>query len=159
MHLFAFVYPFIATVKCISDDNTKKGGEATSDSTDWLMYWGKQRLLVSSNYGYLWLAVTIRLSTQSSRIPVSVRNTDISRSHTLTLQYLKKQLYTDYVWYLPQLCMVFSECWIHLPTSSCTGFPSSPLLSWHSSSGAGLPPLRVRHIYLLHSAYHKCLQL
>jgi hypothetical protein len=45
VHLFAFVYPFIATVKCISDDNTKKGGEVTSDSTDWLMYWGKQRFL------------------------------------------------------------------------------------------------------------------
>mmetsp|Transcript_25165 Transcript_25165/g.24101 ORF Transcript_25165/g.24101 Transcript_25165/m.24101 type:complete len:179 (-) Transcript_25165:326-862(-) len=34
VHLFAFVYPFIATIKCIE----KTGGEP-DELTEWLMYW------------------------------------------------------------------------------------------------------------------------
>ena len=40
VHLFAFVYPFIATVKCMESGSKK--GDATQDNTDWLMYWGKE---------------------------------------------------------------------------------------------------------------------
>ena len=39
MHLFAFIYPFIATIKCIEAGTTKKDDDL--DHTDWLMYWGK----------------------------------------------------------------------------------------------------------------------
>lgn len=42
VHLFAFVYPFIATIKCIEAGVPKKGEVSTTlDNTDWLMYWGK----------------------------------------------------------------------------------------------------------------------
>jgi hypothetical protein len=40
VHLFAFVYPFIATVKCMESGSKK--GDSTQDNTDWLMYWGKE---------------------------------------------------------------------------------------------------------------------
>lgn len=68
-------------------------------------------------------------------------------------QYIEHDYsYVNSFWNFSQLCTVFSECWIRLPTSSFTGFPSSLLLSWHSSSGAGRQPQRVRlkHIPRLH---------
>ena len=41
VHLFAFVYPFIATVRCIEAEAPKKGEVSALDNTDWLMYWGE----------------------------------------------------------------------------------------------------------------------
>ena len=39
VHLFAFIYPFIATIKCMESTATTKKEDL--DQTDWLMYWGK----------------------------------------------------------------------------------------------------------------------